>query len=51
MLGILTAHLFHLDSDHSENVHAKGTIIEAIFGVVYVEAGLDQVISSIDAIR
>ncbi len=41
----------HLDSDQSENVHAKGTIIEAIFGVVYIEAGLDQVIASIDAIR
>ncbi len=41
----------HLDSDQSENIHTKATIIEAIFGVVYVEAGLDQVISSIDAIR
>lgn len=41
----------HLDSDQSESVHAKGTIIEAIFGVVYVEAGLDQVIASIDALR
>ncbi len=41
----------HLDSDQSESVDTKATIIEAIFGVVYVEAGLDQVIASIDAIR
>jgi dsRNA-specific ribonuclease len=41
----------HLGSDQSEKDHAKGTIIEAIFGVVYVEAGLDQVVLSIDALR
>ncbi|PWB49350.1 MAG: hypothetical protein C3F06_14460 [Candidatus Methanoperedenaceae archaeon] len=41
----------HFGSDHSENNHAKGTIIEALFGVVYIEAGLDQVILSIDTLK
>lgn len=43
-------------SNQSENIgkkinHAKGTIIEAIFGVVYIEAGLKQVVLSIDALK
>jgi dsRNA-specific ribonuclease len=41
----------HFGSDHSENYHAKGTIIEALFGVIYIEAGLDQVILSIDTLK
>ena len=46
----------HYDPNQPENDgnkinHAKGTIIEAIFGVVYIEAGLDQVVLSIDALR
>lgn len=41
----------HFDSDKSENDHAKGTIMEALFGVVYIEAGLNQVILSIDALK
>lgn len=46
----------HFDSNQSENNgkkinHAKGTIVEAIFGVVYIEAGLDQVVVSIDALK
>jgi ribonuclease-3 len=46
----------HLDSNQSENNvkklnHAKATIVEAIFGVIYIEAGLDQVILSIDALK
>ncbi len=41
----------HLGSDQSEKDHSKGTVIEAIFGVVYIEAGLDRVIASIDVIR
>ncbi|HEY9247071.1 MAG TPA: ribonuclease III domain-containing protein [Candidatus Methanoperedens sp.] len=41
----------HRDMDQSENDHAKGTIIEALFGVVYVEAGLDQVLLSIDSLK
>lgn len=46
----------HYDSNQNENEgektnHAKGTIIEAIFGVVYIEAGLDQVVLSIDALK
>jgi dsRNA-specific ribonuclease len=46
----------HFDPNQSENNgkkinHAKGTIVEAIFGVVYIEAGLDQVVLSIDALK
>lgn len=46
----------HFDSNQSENNeekinHAKGTIVEALFGVVYIEAGLNQVILSIDALK
>ncbi len=41
----------HFGSDQSENIHAKGTIMEALFGVVYIEAGLNQVILSIDALK
>ena len=41
----------HFGSDQSENNHAKGTIMEALFGVVYIEAGLNQVILSIDAVK
>ncbi|KCZ72868.1 dsRNA-specific ribonuclease [Candidatus Methanoperedens nitroreducens] len=46
----------HFDSNQSENSgekinHAKGTIVEALFGVVYIEAGLDQVILSVDALK
>ncbi len=31
--------------------HTKGTIIEALFGVIYIEKGLDKVISSIVALK
>lgn len=31
--------------------HVKGTIVEALFGVIYIENGLDQVISSIVALK
>ena len=31
--------------------HVKGTIIEAIFGVVYIESGLEQVISSVSVLK
>lgn|SRR5574341_954872 len=46
----------HFDPNQSENNgkninKAKGTIVEALFGVVYIEAGLDQVILSIDALK
>lgn len=46
----------HYDSNLPKNNekktnHAKGTIIEAIFGVVYIEAGLNQVVLSIDALK
>lgn len=41
----------HFGSDQSENNHAKGTIIEALFGVIYIEAGLNQVILSIDTLK
>lgn len=46
----------HLDSNQSENNgkkidHAKATIVEAIFGGIYIEAGLNQVILSIDALK
>lgn len=46
----------HLDLNQSENNgkkidHAKATIVEAIFGGIYVEAGLDQVILSIDSLK
>jgi dsRNA-specific ribonuclease len=41
----------HFGPDQSENIHAKGTIMEAIFGVVYIEAGLNQVILSINALK
>lgn len=46
----------HFDPNQSENNvkklnHAKATIVEAIFGGIYIEAGLDQVILSIDALK
>lgn len=46
----------HLDLNQSKNNgkkidHAKATIVEAIFGGIYVEAGLDQVILSIDSLK
>lgn len=46
----------HYDSNLPQNKgkntnHSKGTIIEAIFGVVYIEAGLNQVLLSIDALK
>lgn len=31
--------------------HAKGTIIEALFGVIYVESGLDKIVSSIVVLK
>jgi len=31
--------------------HVKGTIIEAIFGVLYIEGGLQQVISSVSVLK
>ena len=31
--------------------HTKGTIVEALFGIIYVESGLTQVISSIRALK
>lgn len=31
--------------------HAKGTIVEALFGVIYVELGLDKIVSSIVALK
>ncbi len=37
--------------DKAENDDAKGTVIEALFGVMYIEAGLEQVIASIDVLR
>ena len=46
----------HLDPNKSdineEKInHVKGTIVEALFGVMYIESGLDQVISSIAALK
>lgn len=41
----------HFGSDQSENTHSKGTIMEALFGVIYIEAGLNQVILSIDTLK
>ncbi len=46
----------HFDPNKSEIKeetinHAKGTIIEALFGVMYIESGLDQIIPSIVALK
>lgn len=41
----------HFGSDQSESTHSKGTIMEALFGVIYIEAGLNQVILSIDTLK
>jgi dsRNA-specific ribonuclease len=46
----------HFDPDKSEIKeetinHVKGTIIEALFGVMYIESGLDQIIPSIVALK
>ena len=46
----------HFDPNKSENNeekinHVKGTIVEALFGVMYIEDGLDQIISSIIALK
>lgn len=44
------------DSNQSENNeektnHVKGTIVEALFGVIYIEGGLNQIVSSINALK
>ena len=46
----------HFDPNKSEIKeetinHVKGTIIEALFGVMYIESGLDQIIPSIVALK
>jgi len=46
----------HFDPNQSEIKeetinHVKGTIVEALFGVIYIEAGLNQIISSIVALK
>jgi ribonuclease-3 len=35
------------DANEEKIEHAKGTIIEALYGVLYIECGLDKIISSV----
>ena len=46
----------HLDPNHlnvkDETInHVKGTIVEALFGVMYIESGLDKIITSIGVLK